>query len=58
MFCACAPSITAPLVPSINSDVFCIAATGAVGGVNAPVYTAVPFTNLTFEMYPGKYVLA
>ena len=41
------PVIAAMLVPAL-----CVAVSGAVGGVNAPVYTATPLTTLRFDMYP------
>ena len=40
--------------PCINKDVFVIAVSGEVGGVNALVYTDVPFTILTSLKYPGN----
>ena len=38
--------------------VFVIAVNGLVGGLNAEVYTAVPFTTRKSEMFPGKYPFA
>jgi hypothetical protein len=37
-----------------NNDVLVIAVNGVVGGVNAPVYTAVFLTKRTSVMYPEK----
>ena len=43
------PVIAAILVPDC-----CVAANGVVEGVNAPVYTATPFTIRRFDIYPVK----
>ena len=38
----------------VRMEVLVIAVSGAVGGVNAAVYTGEPSTNLKLEIYPGK----
>ena len=42
----------------VNNDVFVIAVSGAVGGVNVEVYTAVPFIQRKLEMCPIKVLIS
>ena len=48
----------APLAKFNNRLVLAMAVTGAVRGVNAVVYTAVPLTARTLDKYPTTPILA